>query len=128
MFTPINFLLVGIAAAFGAWLRWLIGYFFYYIFPGLPYGTLAVNLLGGFLMGISIAYFQSVSYMNEELRAIINIGFLGGLTTFSAFTADLFHLFDKDQQVIAIFLMLGHVFGSLTLAFLGWHLFNLILK
>ena len=79
-------------------------------------------------MGISIAYFQSVSYMNEELRAIINIGFLGGLTTFSAFTADLFHLFDKDQQVIAIFLMLGHVFGSLTLAFLGWHLFNLILK
>jgi|TARA_B110000259_G_scaffold187553_1_gene242198 CrcB protein len=128
MFTPTNFLLVGIASAFGAWARWVIGYLCHYIFPGLPYGSLAVNLLGGFLMGCSIAYFQSLSYMSEELKIIINIGFLGGLTTFSAFTADLFHLFNKDQQVIAIFLMLGHVFGSLILAFLGWHLFNLILK
>ena len=128
MFTPTNFLLVGIASAFGAWARWVIGYLCHYIFPGLPYGSLAVNLLGGFLMGCSIAYFQSLSYMSEELKIIINIGFLGGLTTFSAFTADLFHLFNKDQQVIAIFLMLGHVFGSLILAFLGWHLFTLILK
>ena len=79
-------------------------------------------------MGLSIAYFQSMSLLNEELKIIINIGFLGGLTTFSAFTADLFYLFEKDQQVTAIFLMFGHVFGSLTLAFLGWYLFNLILK
>ena len=128
MFTPTNFLLVGLASAFGAWVRWFIGYFFHYIFPGLHYGTLLVNLLGGFLMGLSIAYFQSMSLLNEELKIIINIGFLGGLTTFSAFTADLFYLFEKDQQVTAIFLMFGHVFGSLTLAFLGWYLFNLILK
>ena len=79
-------------------------------------------------MGCSIAYFQSLSYVSEELKIVINIGFLGGLTTFSAFTADLFHLFGKDQQVMAIFLMLGNVFGSLTLAFLGWHLLNFILK
>jgi len=128
MFTTTNFLLVGLASAFGAWFRWIIGYFCHYIFPGFPYGALVVNLLGGFLMGCSIAYFQSLSYINDELKTIINIGFLGGLTTFSAFTADLFHLFDKDQQVTAIFLMLGHVFGSLSLAFLGWHIFNLILK
>ena len=128
MFTITNFLLIGIASAFGAWIRWLIGYLCHYLYPGIPFGTLAVNLLGGFLIGCSIAYFQSLSYINEELKIIINIGFLGGLTTFSAFTADLFHLFGKDQQVMAIFLMLGNVFGSLTLAFLGWHLFNLILK
>ena len=128
MFTITNFLLIGIASAFGAWIRWLIGYLCHYLYPGIPFGTLAVNLLGGFLIGCSIAYFQSLSYINEELKIIINIGFLGGLTTFSAFTADLFHLFDKDQQVMAIFLMLGNVFGSLTLAFLGWHLLNFILK
>ena len=128
MFTPINFLLIGLASAFGAWTRWLIGYLFYYIFPGFPFGTLAVNLIGGFLMGCSIAYFQSLSYVSEELKIVINIGFLGGLTTFSAFTADLFHLFGKDQQMTAVLLILGHVFGSLALAFLGWYLINLILK
>ena len=128
MFTPSNFLLIGIASALGAWSRWIIGSLFSYAFPGLPYGTLAVNLLGGFLMGVSIAYFQTLTAVNEELKIIINIGFLGGLTTFSAFTADLFHLFDKDQHMTAILLMFGHVFGALILAFLGWQFFNLLLK
>ena len=128
MFTPINFLLIGLASALGAWARWIIGYLFYSIFPDFSFGTLVVNLLGGFLMGCSIGYFQSLSYIDEELKIIVNIGFLGGLTTFSAFTADLFHLFDKDQQMTAILLMLCHVFGSLALAFIGWYLINLILK
>ena len=119
MFTPINFLLIGLASAIGAWIRWLIGYLCQTLSSNFAFGSLAVNLLGGFLMGCSIAYFQSLSYVNEELKLIINIGFLGGLTTFSAFTADLFHLFDKDQQTTAILIMLGHVFGSLALAFLG---------
>ena len=57
----INFLLIGFSAAIGAWLRWLIGAGFAGIFPGLPFGTLAANLLGGLLMGVSIAFFQSLA-------------------------------------------------------------------
>ncbi len=128
MFTTSNFLLIGIASAFGAWSRWIIGYIFAFLFPNFPFGTLAVNLLGGFLMGFSLAYFQSLSSVNEELKIIINIGFLGGLTTFSAFTADLLYLFSKDQHMAAILLMLSHVFGALLLAFLGWQLFNLFFR
>ncbi len=90
-----NFLLIGFSAAIGAWLRWLIGAGVITIFPGMPFGALTVNLLGGFLMGLSIAFFQVTANISEELRLIINVGFLGGLTTFSAYTADLFQLMDQ---------------------------------
>ena len=71
MFNLTNFLVVGFAAAIGAWLRWGVGYVLYLLYPTLPLGTLAVNLLGGFLMGLSIAYFQtSTSQISEELKIL----------------------------------------------------------
>jgi CrcB protein len=121
MFNITNFMIVGVAAALGAWLRWGIGYFLYLLYPGLPFGTLAVNLLGGFLIGLSVAYFQTtVSDISEELKLFINIGFLGGLTTFSAYTSDILSLLQKGEVQTSILFLIGHVFGALIMAYLGW--------
>jgi len=123
-FTFTNFLIVGFAAAIGAWLRWAIGYFLYVLYPGLPFGTLAVNLLGGFLMGMSIAYFQAVTTtLSEELKLFINIGFLGGLTTFSAYTSDIISLLQKGEVQTSFLFLVSHVFGALIMAYIGWYVF-----
>ena len=123
MFTFTNFLIIGFASAIGAWLRWAIGYFLYVLYPGLPFGTLAVNLLGGFLMGMSIAYFQATaSTLNEELKLFINIGFLGGLTTFSAYTSDIFSLLQRGEVQTSFLFLVSHVFGALIMAYIGWYI------
>ena len=128
MFNLTNFLIVGFAAAIGAWLRWVIGYLLYVLYPGIPFGTLAVNLLGGFLMGISIAYFQATtSTLSEELKLFINIGFLGGLTTFSAYTSDIFYLLQKGEVQTSFLFLVSHVFGALIMAYIGWYLIILLL-
>jgi len=121
MFNFSNFLIVGFAAAIGAWLRWVIGYLLYILYPGLPFGSLAVNLLGGFLMGMSIAYFQTTaSILSEELKLFINIGFLGGLTTFSAYTSDIFSLLQRGEVQTSFLFLVSHIFGSLIMAYIGW--------
>ena len=122
-FTFTNFLIVGFAAAIGAWLRWLIGYLLYVLYPGLPLGALAVNLLGGFLIGMSIAYFQiSASTISDELKLFINIGFLGGLTTFSAYTSEIFSFLQKGEVQTSLLFLVSHVFGALTMAYIGWYI------
>ena len=123
MFNITNFLIIGLAAAIGAWLRWVIGYLFYILYPGLPFGTLAVNLLGGFLIGMSIAYFQtSASTISEELKLFINIGFLGGLTTFSAYTSEIFSFLQKGEVQTSLLFLVGHVLGALIMAYIGWYI------
>jgi CrcB protein len=121
MFNLTNFLVVGFAAAIGAWLRWGVGYVLYLLYPTLPFGTLAVNLLGGFLMGLSIAYFQTTtSQISEELKLFINVGFLGGLTTFSAYTSDIFSFLQKGEVQTSFLFLVSHVFGALIMAYVGW--------
>ena len=128
MFNLTNFLIVGFAAAIGAWLRWVIGYFLYVLYPGIPFGTLAVNLLGGFLMGMSIAYFQvTASDISEDLKLFINVGFLGGLTTFSAYTSDIFYLLQKGEVQTSFLFLVSHVFGALIMAYIGWYLIIFLL-
>ena len=121
MFNLTNFLIVGFAAAIGAWMRWGIGYLLYLLYPGLPLGTLTVNLLGGFLMGLSIAYFQTTTLqLSEELKLFINVGFLGGLTTFSAYTSEIFSFLQKVEVQTTFLFLIGHVFGALIMAYVGW--------
>jgi CrcB protein len=123
MFNLTNFLVVGFAAAIGAWLRWGVGYVLYLLYPTLPLGTLAVNLLGGFLMGLSIAYFQTTtSQISEELKLFINVGFLGGLTTFSAYTSDIFSFLQKGEVQTSFLFLVSHVFGALIMAYVGWQI------
>ena len=128
MFNFSNFLIVGFAAAIGAWLRWVIGYLLYILYPGLPFGSLAVNLLGGFLIGMSIAYFQTTaSILSEELKLFINIGFLGGLTTFSAYTSDIFSLLQRGEVQTSFLFLVSHVFGALIMAYIGWYILTFLM-
>jgi CrcB protein len=121
-----NFLYIGLAAAIGAWSRWGIGILLNTIHPLFPLGTLTVNLIGGYLMGISMGTFELFTELNPNLKLIINIGFLGGLTTFSAFTAEVFQLLQKNEFVASLTLIALHVIGSLFMAYLGWLSISLI--
>ena len=115
-----NFLYIGFAAAIGAWSRWGIGILFNTLHPIYPVGTLTVNLAGAYLMGISMGAFELFSDLSPDLKLIINIGFLGGLTTFSAFTAEIFQLLQKNELVASLTLIALHVVGSVLMAYLGW--------
>ncbi|MCF8161716.1 MAG: fluoride efflux transporter CrcB [Candidatus Methylopumilus sp.] len=115
-----NFLYIGFAAAIGAWSRWGIGILLNTLHPIYPMGTLTVNLAGAYLMGISMGAFELFSDLSPDLKLIINIGFLGGLTTFSAFTAEIFQLLQKNELVASLTLIALHVVGSVLMAYLGW--------
>ncbi|MFM7482258.1 MAG: fluoride efflux transporter CrcB [Candidatus Methylopumilus sp.] len=115
-----NFLYIGLAAACGAWSRWSLSILLNSMHPLLPLGTLTVNLIGGYLIGISLGAFELYSELSPDIKLIINIGFLGGLTTFSAFTAEVFQLLQKNEFVSSLILVALHVFGSLLMAYLGW--------
>ena len=129
MFTFSNFMLVGVAAAFGAWLRWLITYFLSTVDPSLPHGTLVVNLIGGLFIGISFAAIQSTSIdVSEEIKLILNVGFLGAFTTFSTYSMELLNLFLKGEIALGIIFGALNVIGALLFCFIGWYLFNLFLK
>ncbi len=121
-----NFLYIGLAAAIGAWSRWGIGILLNTMHPIFPLGTLTVNLIGGYLMGISMGAFELFSELSPDLKLIINIGFLGGLTTFYAFTAEVFQLLQKNEFVASLTLVALHVIGSLLMAYLGWLTISLI--
>lgn len=110
----------------GAWSRWGIGILLNTLHPIYLMGTLTVNLAGAYLMGISMGAFELFSDLSPDLKLIINIGFLGGLTTFSAFTAEIFQLLQKNELVASLTLIALHVVGSVLMAYLGWLSVNFI--
>lgn len=120
------FIAIGVGAALGAWLRWGLGAWLNPLFPSVPFGTLAANLAGGYLIGIAIAFFAQHPGLPPEWRLFAITGFLGGLTTFSTFSAEVFTLFSRGQLVWAVTAASAHLFGSLLLTALGVWTFKLI--
>ena len=114
-----GFVAVGIGAACGAWLRWLLGYWQNPVFPTVPMGTLAANLVGGYLIGIAVAYFGEHAGLPAEIRLFIITGFLGGLTTFSTFSAETVALLARAQYLWASILISAHLAGSIAMTILG---------
>jgi fluoride exporter len=114
-----QWLAVGGGAALGAWVRWGLGIALNASI--LPLGTLIANLGGGLLIGMAMAYFIGVSAQNE-LRLFVMTGFLGGLTTFSAFSAEAFTFLQRQQYAWAAGHILSHVAGSLLMTALGFAL------
>jgi CrcB protein len=112
-------LAVGAGAALGAWLRWWLSARFNPAFPTLPLGTLAANLIGGYLVGVAVALFAQVESLPPEARLFAITGFLGGLTTFSTFSAEVVTLLLRGQWAWAGATAGVHLFGSLTLTALG---------
>jgi len=118
-----QWLAVGAGAALGAWIRWGLGNAFNASM--LPLGTLIVNLGGGLLMGLALAYFVTTPTQNE-MRLFVMTGFLGGLTTFSAFSAEAFNLLNKQEYAWASAHILSHVLGSLLMTAIGFWLVNIL--
>ncbi len=116
---PLAFVAVGVGATFGAWLRWLLGQWLNALFPLLPPGTLAANLIGGYVIGLSVAFFAGHPGLSPEWRLLVITGFLGGLTTFSTFSAETFTLLSRGLWGWAAAEIAVHVAGSVTMTALG---------
>jgi fluoride exporter len=113
------FLAVAAGAALGAWLRWGLSLALNHVVPNLPLGTLASNLIGGYLVGIAIEALMHHSGLTPEWRLFIITGFLGGLTTFSTFSAETVALLARQQYGWTLALVATHLAGSLALTALG---------
>ncbi|MCL2590845.1 MAG: fluoride efflux transporter CrcB [Betaproteobacteria bacterium] len=116
------FAAIGLGAACGAWLRWALGEWLNPLGSVLPLGTLAANLIGGFLIGVMLGVLQHWPGLSPVLRLGIITGILGGLTTFSTFSAEAFHLLQRGQWGWMAAHILLHVAGSILLTCLGYGL------
>jgi len=118
------FLAIGTGAACGAWLRWGLGLWLNPAMPELPLGTLSANLLGGYLIGLAVAFFTQYPGLSPEWRLMIITGFLGGLTTFSTFSAETVTLLLRGQYAWGSAIILTHLGGSLLMTVLGIQTFK----
>jgi len=114
-----SLLAVGGGAAIGAWLRWGLGLALNPLFPTLPLGTLAANLIGGLLMGLAMEVITRHSMLPPEVRLLVTTGFLGGLTTFSTFSAEITTLLTRGEWYWAVLGIVAHVAGSLVMTMIG---------
>lgn len=112
---------IAIGAAIGALLRWHLGARLNALFPTIPPGTLAANLIGAYVIGLAIAFFAAYPGLSPEWRLLIITGFCGGLTTFSTFSAEVTTLLQQGELLWAAGHVAGHVVGSVlfTLAGIG---------
>lgn len=121
-------LVVGGGAAAGAWLRWWLGIVLNPVFPTLPLGTLAANLIGGYLIGLALATFSHFEAMPPEMRLLVMTGFLGGLTTYSTFSAEAVTLLARHQAAWAAAHICAHLAGSILMTFAGIGSMRLVLR
>ena len=107
-----------IGASLGALARWQLGL---WLSPGaaLPWGTLAANLLGGYLVGVCVAVFQALPNLEPVWRLALVTGFLGALTTFSSFSAEVVNMLGQQRFTLAVGTVALHLFGSLLLTVAG---------
>ena len=118
------FFAVGLGAACGAWLRWGLVLWLNPLFTLVPLGTLVANLVGGLLMGVALGLVQAWPAMSPALKLLLTTGLLGGLTTFSTFSAEAFHLLQRGAAGwLALHLAL-HVGGSVLMTWAGYSIFN----
>ncbi|MCB5208321.1 fluoride efflux transporter CrcB [Methylovorus mays] len=117
---------IGLGAALGAVSRWWMGSTLNALFPTIPPGTLAANLIGGYLIGLLLALFASLPQLSPEWRLFAITGFLGGLTTFSTFSAEVTSLLQQGRLSWAGAAILLHVVGSISMTLLGFATINAI--
>ena len=111
---------VAVGSAVGALARWRAGVWLNAAWPGFPLGTLAVNCVGGLLIGLALVGFERTP--NELLRLLLVTGFLGGLTTFSSYSVESLVLIQRGHWALAAGHTLAHVVGALACAALGYRL------
>lgn len=113
-----HFAAVGLGAACGAWLRWGFSLWLNPVFPTLPLGTLTANLIGGLIIGLVMGVAEPM-HLSATMRLLLVTGFLGGLTTFSTFSAETTNLLMKGQYGWGAVVIVTHLVGSLVLTAIG---------
>jgi CrcB protein len=126
--TFFGFVAVGLGAALGAWVRWWLGITLNHLCPTLPLGTLAANLIGGYLIGLALGAMMNFEALAPELRLLLVTGFLGGLTTFSTFSAEAAVLLAREQYAWAAAHAAAHLAGSILATFAGVWTLRLFLR
>ena len=114
-----GFIAVGLGAAVGACLRWWLGVVLNPAFPMVPLGTVVANLLGGLLMGFAMELLTRHSSLPAEARLAITTGFLGGLTTFSTFSAEVVTLLLRRELLWGTVSVAVHLIGSILMTLVG---------
>lgn len=114
-----SWLAIGAGAALGAWLRWALALWLNALHHQLPFGTLAANLGGGYLIGIAVGFFSGYPGLAPEWRLFAITGFLGGLTTFSTFSAESVALLERGDYAWAFGHAALHLIGSVTMCIVG---------
>lgn len=115
----LSVLAVSSGAALGALLRWQLSVWLNPLVPGLPPGTLISNLVGGYLVGVAVAFFAHQPQWAPEWRLFAITGFLGGLTTFSAFSVEIVALLQQGRLLMAATAVSAHLGGSLLATLAG---------
>jgi len=115
----LGILAVAIGGAVGALARWLLTAKLNALFPAIPPGTLAANVIGGYIVGFAIAFFLARPDVSPEWRLFVITGFCGGLTTFSTFSAEVVYLIQAGDLLKSIAAITMHVVGSLAATILG---------
>jgi fluoride exporter len=110
---------ISFGASLGALLRWWLGITLNPHFPAIPPGTLAANLIGGYVVGVAVAFFATYSAVAPEWRLLVITGFCGGLTTFSTFSAELVTLMQQGRAPWALAAAAAHLMGSVVMTFAG---------
>jgi CrcB protein len=110
---------ISLGASLGALLRWVLGTSLNSYFPEIPPGTLAANLIGGYIIGLAVAFFASWSGLSPEWRLFVITGFCGGLTTFSTFSSELVSHLQEGRPLWACGTAAAHLFGSVIMTFAG---------
>lgn len=123
-----SILAISVGASTGAVLRWALSVRLNSVLPNMPLGTLTANLIGGYLVGVAIAWFAQHPSISPEWRLLITTGFLGGLTTFSAFSAEVVLLLQEQKLGWALGTLSAHVAGSLLMTALGVGTVMLLVK
>jgi CrcB protein len=108
-----------VGASLGALLRWWLGTRLNGHFPTIPPGTLAANLIGGYIIGLGIAFFAAFPAVAPEWRLLIITGFCGGLTTFSTFSAEVVILLQQGRVLSACGAIAAHLVGSVAMTLAG---------
>ena len=115
-----SFVAVGLGAALGAWLRWGLAVLLGGAHDKVQLGTVAANLGGGFLIGIALGFFTAAPQLSPEWRLFVMTGFLGGLTTFSTFSAEAMLLLQRGDYAWAMAHSLLHLAGSIICCIAGY--------
>lgn len=114
-----SILAISVGSSLGALLRWWLGLFLNAHFPTIPPGTLAANLIGGYIIGVAVAGFAVYSAIAPEWRLLVITGFCGGLTTFSTFSAEIVTLLQQGRMAWAVGHAAAHLAGSILMTFAG---------